>query len=119
MDLRYFAHKGQITLPTRIRQLIDSWEETPKEINTGLCADFASALWEQDRTLNITSDEDQDGLEYTHTFIEHQGRFYDAETPDGVDDWRQLPIYARQREELKEIKCPHTRRWLRQRLEAA
>lgn len=31
-----------------------------------------------------------------HCFILHQGRFYDSETPDGVDSFFELPFYQRQ-----------------------
>ena len=85
-------HSGR--LPQAIRDLVG--DSDPVEINTGGCADFATILWESNRKLEITSDEDEDGREYSHTFIKHQGRFYDAETPEGIEDWRDFPIYARQ-----------------------
>jgi hypothetical protein len=84
-------------LPSLIRELVG--DECPIQINTGGCADIATILWERHRELNVVSDEDMGGREYTHTFIEHQGRYYDAEAPDGVDDWHDLPIFARQAEE--------------------
>ena len=34
-----------------------------------------------------------------HVFIRFRDRFYDAETPQGVSDWRQLPLFVRQRED--------------------
>ena len=76
----------------------------PIEINTGGCADIAIAtvVWEFTRhkiDVEITSDEDEDGKEYSHTFLKYGGKFYDAECPDGVEDWRDFPIYARQRAE--------------------
>lgn len=83
------------TLTKRIEQLISEWPETPKEINNGLCADFAHILWEEDRSLNITNDEEKGADDYTHTFIESEGRYYDAECPGGVEDWRELPIFSR------------------------
>jgi hypothetical protein len=83
-----------------IRAIVGTFD--PIEINRGGCADIADIVWRMTKhvaDVEITSDEDEDGGEYTHTFLKYDGRFFDAECPDGVDDWRDLPIYARQRAE--------------------
>lgn len=36
--------------------------------------------------------------EGTHVFLEFQGRFYDAEAPEGVDNFLELPFFVRVRE---------------------
>jgi hypothetical protein len=33
--------------------------------------------------------------EFSHHFVEHDGQYYDAEAPDGVDDWQDLPFFDR------------------------
>jgi hypothetical protein len=74
--------------------------DTPIVINTGRCADFADAVWRRFPEAKIFSDEDFGRDEYTHTFLKYKERYYDAETPDGVDDWQDLPIFHRQAEEF-------------------
>ena len=34
-------------------------------------------------------------LGVNHCFVEYQGRFYDSEAPEGVDDYRDLPFFKR------------------------
>jgi len=40
-----------------------------------------------------------DGLvgrwDYAHCFVCYNGRYYDAECPEGVDDWEELPYFQR------------------------
>ena len=77
----------------------------PEQINAGFCADFATVLWESFREVKILGDDDLDPTrEYTHTVMLFEGRYYDAERVDGVDDWRDLPIFARQLIELAELR---------------
>jgi hypothetical protein len=35
------------------------------------------------------------GMTMGHVWIKYQGKFYDAEAPNGVDDWRELPYIQR------------------------
>lgn len=79
-----------------IHRLVAEFELSPDVINNGFCADFACAVQERIRSARIVSDEDLGRDEYTHTFVQLGGRFYDAESPSGVDDWRNLPIFGRQ-----------------------
>lgn len=74
--------------------------ETPADINNGDCGEFADLLL---RALGEDSDaklcivplvaiaEALDG----HVWVFLDGRHYDSETPDGVEDWRHLPFYQR------------------------
>lgn len=110
-----------IQLTRSILSLVNEFIEDPEfddvsydhDINDGYCADFATELWEgYGRSyLDIVSDEDfiecgmthegrdgPHGDNYTHTFIHYDGKFYDSEAPYGVDDWRDLPIFKRQKE---------------------
>lgn len=95
-----------ITLPERMREVIAGYVKdgiSPQEINNGYCADFACVVcngWtgvEGIGGAKLMSDEDMGASEYTHSFIEYRGKYYDAECLNGVDNWKSLPIFARQR----------------------
>jgi hypothetical protein len=77
-----------------LRELVAEYGMAPEEINNGYCADFATVIGDTWR-VEILSDEDMGSNEYTHTFIRFRGRYYDAEAIDGVDDWKDLPIFKR------------------------
>lgn len=80
------------------RQLKDVYD-----INCGYCEDWAEEVREEYRKQtgndsvevvgvgNLTGNPDDD-LEYGHVFLKLDNKFYDAETPEGVDDWRDLPL---------------------------
>lgn len=73
---------------------------TPAHINNGFCADFATIVWEQlERHPDIIfhDDEEMTGGEhqYSHTFLEFNDKFYDAECVKGTEDWTELPIFQR------------------------
>jgi hypothetical protein len=65
----------------------------PSDINDGFCFFFAEHVrykipeaknfWASDRTY----------VPMEHCIIEYNGRYYDAECIEGVDDWLDLPIY--------------------------
>jgi len=67
-----------------------------ENINEGLCDEFAACVctflpgctmyWNDDFT---------DEFDCSHCFIEYEDRYYDAECPEGVDDWRDLPFFQR------------------------
>lgn len=87
------------TMTAGINELVASYEADNiprKEINAGYCADFADVLWTD--ILGRPKDvgfvalyEDGAG----HTWLIHKDRHYDAETPEGVEDWKDLPIWQR------------------------
>lgn len=68
------------------------------EINNGYCADFATIVWERlnrHPDIFISNDEELADVEYSHTFLEFRGMYFDAECIEGVDDWTQLPTFHR------------------------
>lgn len=94
-------------------ELLKSGED-PQEINNGGCQDFAEFVVEQltesgdlhglavdmewfdeiagaERDLGELYD---DGFPW-HVWVYHRGRHYDAEAPDGVEDWKDLPFWRR------------------------
>lgn len=78
-----------------IQQILESSGYSAEEINNGNCDDFAFSLFE------IVGGEiwgtNWEYPEYVpmHMFLKHNGRYYDAETPDGVNDPEELPIFQR------------------------
>ncbi len=76
---------------------------TAQHINNGFCAEFAQRVkseFHNASELNIVTDEQLYGCDYSHTFLEFDGLYYDAECPQGVSDWTQLPIFA---DEAREV----------------
>ena len=94
-----------------IRKLVATWGDdgtpvNPEQINSGDCCDFAEALFGKIVSAGLTSvlsiDSNDliangEGKSYWHVWVYHGGKHYDAETPDGVDDWEALPFFARWR----------------------
>mgnify|MGYP006289626547 CR=1 FL=1 len=69
--------------------------ETPADINNHYCRYVAETV--QDRLgdqydLQILED---GGRGFVHTWIMYDGRHYDAERPEGVDDYHDLPFFER------------------------
>jgi hypothetical protein len=92
-------------LPRRIsriiRELVREWGKSPYDINDGPCEEFALEVMDQSGlpygppAWEIYEDS-TDGVALPgHVWIAHGGRSYDAEAPDGVDDWRDLPLFRR------------------------
>ena len=70
------------------------WPNVSCEINNGYCIEFSYALQEAlpgSRVRSTPEDEDLPG----HQWVEWKGRAYDAEAPEGVRDWRYLPLFRR------------------------
>jgi hypothetical protein len=61
-------------------------------INSGYCRPFAEEVL--DRLRDVSGVTRQDAWD-VHSWIEVNGRHYDAETPRGVCDPHRLPIWAR------------------------
>lgn len=60
------------------------------DINCGQCEEWANRVQELAGEHDVTV-HDSDAC---HIFVEYGGRFYDAECPQGVDRWKQLPIFV-------------------------
>jgi len=82
---------------------------TGKVCNSGFCDIYASKL---SKLLPGSEqwDTEEQGPSGTlgHVWVEFKGKFYDAETPDGVDDWKDLPwmqeFYKAKKQYPKDIK---------------
>lgn len=82
---------------------LEKWEEngfTAESINEGECDQFAREIADTVPGAAMTWDFEQSGdtkteFHYMHCFVLYRGRFYDSETPDGVDHWMNLPTFQR------------------------
>jgi hypothetical protein len=77
----------------------DEFPKNAREINNGYCADFATAVWmnlKNHPDILFHNDEELADVDYSHTFLEFQDMYYDAECIEGTDDWTQLPTFHRQ-----------------------
>lgn len=73
------------------------------KINNGGCGEFSDWLMEELGKLGELGAAPVDGNEIgvlkhgagEHAWTYWKGRHYDAETPEGVEDWRDLPFFKR------------------------
>jgi hypothetical protein len=62
-----------------------------KECNNGFCDIFAKNLSIYLPGSKIISTEDPRNNTLGHVWVDYEGKYFDAETPDGVNSWKQLP----------------------------
>lgn len=88
----------QTSLTQILRDVTNSFETTPYEINNGLCESWATDVQEGLKTTGhkVGIWETVFALADTnHVFLQIDGKFYDAECLDGVDSYMQLPIFSK------------------------
>ena len=73
-----------------------------KEINAGLCEEFADEVAEKtdeeltiQSTADITGQSKEDKPDPWHIWIFDGEQWYDAEHPEGVDSWAKLNFFQR------------------------
>lgn len=114
-----------INLPHEIRLLVSQYADddiSAENINRGYCADFADTLWRAyPNTLQVLGIYDADDVltlgiaseplleaaidgQIGHTFLVYEGRFFDAECPEGVDSIIALPTFQRALLEYREAR---------------
>jgi hypothetical protein len=96
-----------MTLRDLISDCIQKMGLSPREVTDRASGEFALALLamlggdlEEDPNCRLLFTEDvsnQDELP-RHTWVFFEGRHFDAESPEGVKDWRQLPVFRRAEE---------------------
>lgn len=84
----------------------EDWEKSPRSINGGDCTDFACELMERldSREMEIEKMDTPEAYgvedclvtEPYHMWITDGSRHYDAEAPEGVSDWKELPFFQRE-----------------------
>ena len=86
-----------------IDDLVSIWGISPYDINCGECDEFAQTTIEclggySDNLYELVTgnfDPEMNTDLPGHMWIFYKGRHYDSESPYGVDDWRQLPIFTK------------------------
>lgn len=82
---------------------IAAFDLPPREINNGSCMTFAEAVVEElvrrgehgAMAVDVEWFDENWDQDYApwHAWIYLNGRWYDAEVPEGVDDWEELPFW--------------------------
>jgi len=118
--------EDQIKIPVSeiITRLIEKWKKeigsTCKEINHGNCTEFAEDVSDELKKIGIEHkvlyvgdfEDESDILKYTekippnlswfyntyHSWIYVNGRHYDAQVPEGVEDMFELPSFSKENE---------------------
>lgn len=85
-----------------IRQVVKEIGEHPYDINNGKCGILARIVAErleeaEPRTTGQMYDQEPPypSEYYGHTWIYYKGKHYDAEELEGVENWKNLPIFNR------------------------
>ena len=64
-------------------------------INGGECETFAALLQDiMGEGVTWWDDELDEDYSKAHCFFYYRGKYYDAECPQGVQDWKSLPLYG-------------------------
>ncbi len=80
-----------------ISDLLSNSECSATEINSGQCEEFMMDLIQRLPDDAIERTVPFDSHWPGHYWVEYQGRHYDTEAPEGVKDWKDLPIFRRSR----------------------
>jgi len=88
----YYQNALSQTEKEALKITYKSWDKFGgKECNNGFCDIFARNLSKYLPGSKIMSTEDPRNNTLGHVWIEYNGMYYDAETPNGVNSWKQLP----------------------------
>ena len=91
----YSAHEEALsyTEEQALKLAHKNWSTfTGKVCNTGFCDIYADKLSKLlPGSKQWSTEERSPSGTLGHVWIEYKGKFYDAETPDGVTDFKQLP----------------------------
>lgn len=83
-------------IATVIGVVVQEWGITPREINAGRCDKFAlEVIARMGGYSNDLTDDASSEDELGHYWIVYCDKCYDAECPNGVSDYRQLPFFKR------------------------
>lgn len=68
---------------------------SPEDCNNGLCDIWAKKFKEEYPEAEMWDTEQTYGETHGHVWVKYGNKFYDAEIPDGVLDWKQIPYMKR------------------------
>jgi len=81
-----------------LRKITKSYKMCPYSINCGWCDlwadDVSGVLRRLGHDVEVW-ETDFEKADFCHVFVRIDGKFYDAEERDGVDDYMKLPIFRR------------------------
>ena len=91
-----------------LKRLSEKLSITPYEVNDGFCTRVAQRIEQEVPQARETCYEmitpelpPYSGREYnlykSHSWIEYNGKHYDIEAPDGIKEWKELPIFQNRR----------------------
>ena len=92
-----------------IEQVRNAWFDmyalNAEQINDGTCEDFARDVCGIIPGTSVNWDDVYPEIEHKkfgishgiHAFVYYEEKYYDAEAPDGVDNWWELPLFTRER----------------------
>ena len=83
--------------------LATKWKgQKPRDINSGLCRFFMMDILAYVHQAKEVYHGDFSEFIAGHYWVKYRGKYYDAECPEGVKDWHDLPIYTmiRKQEEM-------------------
>jgi len=86
-----------------IKETAAGWGKDPYDINNGDCDAFMTEVikktgWHHNKIGDLTSDNFVCQRELPdHIWIDFNNRHFDAECPEGVNNWMDLPLFARVR----------------------
>ena len=69
---------------------------SPRDINNGDCFRWAYLAWCLYPDVELWTNPN-------HAWVKYQDKFYDSETPNGVDDWTDLPTCAMWNKEPRQV----------------
>lgn len=96
-------------IKSAIQELITEWGGHPRSINEGECMEFVNELFYRD-DLEDVKFERMETDDLPDRYVDHEEGFktepyhmwitdgklhYDAECPEGVNSWKQLPFFKR------------------------
>ena len=91
--------KDNMNIKNIILALIKEWNISPYDINNGQCEYFSMEVikrmdgYSDCLTEVCTENFVEFGELAGHCWILYKGKHYDAESPQGVKNWKQLPIF--------------------------
>lgn len=89
-----------LSLTSKIREVLNSYQEDPYDINDGLCEEFMKDVTKSVKNAEECSTGlvfDNPYMKYPiHVWIFYNGKHYDAECPEGVTNFMDLPFFKRE-----------------------
>lgn len=101
----YSNKVGMLNITEAINKVVDEFGGNAVSVNAGMCEDVAMEIESIIPGAELTDAWAETGGEVDpldskfggHIFIKYNNKYYDAENPEGVDDWRDLDFFVKGR----------------------